>query len=700
MFLTTFTLLAFNLLCGSARTETGRESDSRRADRTVTYEDLIESTQLVVDSTLDFAGLAVSPNGKYVAVETMKPSISRNRLTFRWAIVELEGTHKAIDVGASRDFELAQYREPQRPIWCNDSKAIIYTGKLNGTMQIWRSYIADSRQEQLTNEDLGVDQFALSDDGQRLIYTAKVRSAEASSLESESLRGFLYDKRFAPTISTSPIDNPPLSEPNPMIKAYDLAAGRETAVSAADRKKFEGIRLQTDIYHLRSSLWDSDGARRWYRRASHADAAVWLEDFTRRQGPPSLKPLTIVRSGLRSDDLRCSDTRCTGFFKGLWISDDGLTVFFLRFRGRYDYGAMGLYAWNTKNSIVKEVFHTEEFLEACSKLATHLVCSHETATAPASLALVDLHSGDIKDIFDPNPIFSHLQFGRVIPLTWYSEQGVEGYGRLVEPFGYTTGHRYPLVICQYRSQGFLRGGVGDECPIHVLAARGFAVLSVHRPDLWDVLANSSSEEEIERAEFKDFADRVRVAESLRAGITMINKMGIIDSERVGIHGFSDGSYTASYMIINYPKEFAAASVAGTWWNPITYYLSGPLLQTKMAWFGLAMPDNDEAKRTWMPISVALNAASIETPLLIQVADVELLPETQTVAELQARHKPVEMHVFPREYHAKVQPAHRYAAYKRNLQWFQFWLLNIRDSDPVDPDQYDRWEKMRKRAIPN
>src|SRR3546814_5155407 len=40
---------------------------------------------------------------------------------------------------------------------------------------------------------------------------------------------------------------------------------------------------------------------------------------------------------------------------------------------------------------------------------------------------------------------------------------------------------YPLVVVQYDTRGFLRGGTGDEYPIQALAASGFAVLSVSRP---------------------------------------------------------------------------------------------------------------------------------------------------------------------------------------------------------------------------
>jgi hypothetical protein len=68
--------------------------------------------------------------------------------------------------------------------------------------------------------------------------------------------------------------------------------------------------------------------------------------------------------------------------------------------------------------------------------------------------------------------------------------------------------------------------------------------------------------------------------------------------------------------------------------------------------------------------------------------------------LQESGKPVEMYVFPDEYHIKSQPQHRFNIYRRNVQWMQFWLQGVEDSNPVDPQQYDRWRKLRGAQAPS
>lgn len=64
------------------------------------------------------------------------------------------------------------------------------------------------------------------------------------------------------------------------------------------------------------------------------------------------------------------------------------------------------------------------------------------------------------------------------------------------------------------------------------------------------------------------------------------------------------------------------------------------------------------------------------PLLMQQSDDELRGAVSSYTALEQAGKPVALYVFPNEHHVKWQPAHRLAAYERNLRWFDFWLLGI------------------------
>ena len=110
---------------------------------------------------------------------------------------------------------------------------------------------------------------------------------------------------------------------------------------------------------------------------------------------------------------------------------------------------------------------------------------------------------------------------------------------------------------------------------------------------------------------------------------------------------------------------------------------------------LTKPDPD----LWRPYSVAMNAGKLNRPLLMQLSDDEYIHSLEGFTALREYGQPVEMHVFPGEHHIKWQPAHRRAAYLRNLDWFAYWLKGERDPDPAKQDQYARWDAMRSNMAP-
>jgi hypothetical protein len=50
--------------------------------------------------------------------------------------------------------------------------------------------------------------------------------------------------------------------------------------------------------------------------------------------------------------------------------------------------------------------------------------------------------------------------------------------------------------------------------------------------------------------------------------------------------------------------------------------------------------------------------------------------------------------YPAEGHEKSSPADKWWVYRRNLDWFRFWLQDYEDSDPSKAEQYQHWREMR------
>lgn len=667
------------------------------AARAITYEDLLGIADLGIGESSGSDAVSLSPDGRSVALEVRRANLALNKTEIRWLVVPLDRKEAPVDVGGGGEPIAAVFNGlingfsiPQIAQWSPDSEWIAYTVLRDGEVQLWRSTRDGRVQEQLTRNGGDITSFHWSPGGRKILFTVGATRAETdSAVEAEADRGFHYDERFAPVASLRPLGSWSKAAIAARVWTYDVMRRSEQPASEEERAEYLSPLWPSPVEHPERKSW---------RKAANSEAEIWLED--RRPNPEIgiRQPLTVM--GIPpggSHPIECSSSTCKGYFRGLWMTGDGLAAYFLRWVGAHDYGTLALYEWKINGSAPREIIKTDDLIGGCALERGSLICGLESATRPKRLVKVSLRNGRIETLFDPNPQFQRLKFGTVVPITWSDQHGVEGFGHLVKPIGYTSGRRYPLVIVQYRSRGFLRGGVGDEYPIHVLAAKGFAVLSFHRPDDWEVEATSSSEDEVTRKRYKDFHDLRRVLSVLLAGMDTLEQMGVIDGRRVGITGLSDGGETAGFALIHAPDRFAAAAVSWTWWNPILFDLVGPKFQPTFRSMGIEEPGTHAGDVMWQGLSVALNAKKIQAAVLLQVADSEMLPETQTVTALRDLGKPIEMYVFPSEAHIKAQPRHRYNIYKRSTQWFEFWLENRQEPDPVDTDEYKEWTALRNSA---
>lgn len=683
--------LAVSVWLALPLTSTGHEAESvsvATAADPISNEDLLSIADLGIS---DEAAVSISPDGTAVAVEVRHADWRANKTSIRWLVVPLDGSGTAIDVGdggepiASVHAGLSTgYSMPQVARWSADSKWIVYRARKEGQVQLWRSTRDGRVQEKVTRgtEDVG-SFFAI--DGDQILFAAHRSAADSQgTIREEGLRGYRYDERFALLGSN---ERRPQLDDSVHVRSHDLRRGAERSATAAEALEYERLAQETDE------------SFQFRRSAIGAGPRAYLQD-TRSSTAIGINPSLTVAVSVRqpsSTEVTCTAPVCTGYFKGVWADRTSAVVYGLRWAGSHDYGSMLLFAWNWQTNDVREVLRTDDDLSGCRLAGAALLCGHESPTTPRKLVAVDLNNGALTSLLDPNANLARRSFGEVVTLRWVDPTGIEGFGHLVKPIGYRAGQQYPLIVVQYRSRGFLRGGVGDEYPIHVLAAKGFAVLSFHRPDDSALEAAVRSYEELEQRGWVDLRDRKLVLTSLEAGIETVLATGIANRDRVGITGLSDGSETLAFALIHSSIRFAAASSSGAPWEPISYFVGGPRLSSYFHSMGFEYPTCPAAQKQWQSLALSLNTDKVATPLLLQVPEAELLPATQTYAAFREAGIPVELYVFPEEVHIKTQPAHRMAMYRRNVQWFEFWLKGSMTSEPLDPTQNDRWTSL-KRAL--
>ncbi len=193
-----------------------------------------------------------------------------------------------------------------------------------------------------------------------------------------------------------------------------------------------------------------------------------------------------------------------------------------------------------------------------------------------------------------------------------------------------------------------------------------------------------------------------VFSALEAAVDAAIARGVVDPQAIGISGMSDGASTAIWAIVNNPRYRVARD------QPM---LRGSLAELLRQWSRLSRrcrgawgypPPEQDPKGFWPFYSLrrsCSDAADADPdatgrPRRYRFA----LPGHQ--APLTAAKRPVELYVFPDEYHIKWQPVHRAAMYRRSIAWFR--LLASRECRiPVlaTPDELARWQALRSAAGP-
>ncbi|BEV13161.1 Atxe2 family lasso peptide isopeptidase (plasmid) [Asticcacaulis sp. DW145] len=633
--------------------------------------------------------LAVSPDGGSIAFQLRQADASTNSYCFRIAIVNLKTPGHALIVDSGGEYIQTSNSAlgfaahtpsgaPKviSPKWSPDGTSIAFLKKTEGSVQIWQAAADGSGSTQISRLGFDVESFDWSSDGSSLIASGRPGLLAAErAIEAESRQGFLYNARFKPLTTSAPLVREPIETKHYRILVADGAA------TELNLENDEAIRA-TQPLSGESTL----------TARGPAGQLAWT---TKEEGAALSSPSWLTVKLADGQQHSCKSDVC-GAITDMWWVGGKATLYYSRREG-WANSLTGIYVWRVGQAAPRRVLQTTEVLVGCQPVARGLICAHETSTTPRKIIRLDLPSGRVTEIFDPNPIFKQLELGKVERLNWKTRDGIEVFGDLVLPPHHVPGQRHPLVIVQYRTRGFLRGGVGDEYPIQAFAARGFAVLSFDIPESVGVSRGAKTWEEVNRSNLKNWADRFSAQSALELGVALAVSKGVVDENRMGITGLSEGAAVAQFALIH-SDLFKAAAISTCCQTPnkVTY-LFGP---TIAKWFhDMGYPSYLESNNGfWQEVALSLNADKIHTPLLIHASDREYLGALEGYTALEESSKPVEMYIFKDEYHLKWQPIHRLSIYERNIDWFDFWLRGVVDPDAKKIDQYARWQKMKDQQI--
>lgn len=653
----------------------------------------------------DLTSVSRSPDGRTVVVGMCHPNTRSNARELYWVIVRLGDASKPMYLPAG-----AEILDPMAPgallnvpvQWSPDGRWFFYLRRDGEQVQLWKTSTDGKKTEQLTHspEDiLGLK--ASLDVNSFNLQLAPNRQMLRKSEEREDLTGVLYDDHV--------LGGFPISRTFPIIDRWRNVRhttsgdyvppgwdGMKTAVFDIHRRT---LTLESSKTPLAASkpLGDTDTKKAY---------AVPVDEMTADSYDYPGQYTLEVTSKLAEDVSKCSLPECMANRITVigWSRNDEEVYYVAESLGgrlgNQKPGQAALYAWNPQRNAVRLIYKGSGRLydvdeENSLKITSpplrggDVVFIAADADEPPRVQSIDLQSGAVRIVFDPNAGVRSVSHGRAAWYTWPTTSGYPGRGVRYLPDDFEQGRRYPLLITSYGcGEGFLRGGGSDNAPELVAAHFGFVVICIDIP----VREIMSREKDYSRI----FPVMCSLIDELIADQVA---SGMVDGSRVGLSGHSLGANAGSYCLAHPNKIAAAAFRNGSVLERARWDLFDTAAWRRdpvngvYALFHMPDPENDPTGR-WDQMSVVNKAARISTPLLIQVSDTEYLGALPLWSALHQEHKAVEMYVFPRETHRLIQPAHQLINFERQIDWFRFWLKNERDEDPAKSAQYARWTELK------
>ena len=254
---------------------------------------------------------------------------------------------------------------------------------------------------------------------------------------------------------------------------------------------------------------------------------------------------------------------------------------------------------------------------------------------------------------------------------WKGVDGVRIEGMLHYPLNYEAGKRYPFVMQLHGGMGSSNqygfGGWRDF--IAMLAAQGYAVLEPN------YRGSGGYGSEFERDIMGHFFNNSHL--DIMAGADHVIEMGIADSDRMVVMGWSSGGYLTN-KIITFTDRFKAASSGASAVNWISFYSQSDVRYFRTAYFlGTPWQKDNPIENYWeqSPLS---QIANVTTPTLVLVGEEDVrVPAPQSVElyrALKSNGVPTRLYIAPREGHGWRELRHQLFKMNAELDWFEKYAM--------------------------
>jgi dipeptidyl aminopeptidase/acylaminoacyl peptidase len=216
---------------------------------------------------------------------------------------------------------------------------------------------------------------------------------------------------------------------------------------------------------------------------------------------------------------------------------------------------------------------------------------------PDELYVADAELDGARRLTDLNPQLAEVALARSELVEYLDLDGEKRYGILYYPVGYQEGRRYPLVAEIY--EDFFDNGFNAN--MNLLTSQGWFGF---RPSV----------------EFEEGFPGEAWMKAVTTGINTLIDRGLVDGERLGVHGTSYGGYAVNLLVTQTDRFAAAINISGKV-NIISFLGDSEKITTRN--YRAAESGQDrigatlwEQPQKYIAHSAVMFADRIETPLLL------------------------------------------------------------------------------------
>ncbi len=617
----------------------------------------------------------LSPDGKSIALVVSVPD---------WKTDKNKSEIDVVDVASGARRALTHDREGvSSPRWSPDGTRLAFLAKdgdKTKESQIYVLPMAGGDAQRITDAKQGIDEFTWSPDGTRIAYITQDPPVDEKAVKAHDDAFQVTDGNFLLRKALAPWH----------LWVVAATGGKPTRLTEGSYS------LQTDQEGATPLVWSRDGRRIVF---TQFPGPYWGPSFKSviAEVPASGdgKPAVLVGDQGANDYAHAPDSDVFAFLRArngdqnngnaVYVGGNGATRDVTAALARN----FNAYAWlpDGKSLLLagelgtRAVLWEQSLSGAARVLDTGDVSVHpqidvarsgeiafigSTANHPGELYVMDSVDAKPRRLTDVNAFVDKLELGRTEAVQWKSSDGFDEDGALTYPAGYRSGRKYPLVLVIHG--GPESASTTDFSPLpQLLAAAGYLVFQPN------YRGSTNLGDAYQHAIFRDTGEGP--GKDVMAGLAAVEKLGIVDTNRIGVSGWSYGGYMTTWLTGHHDVwKAAVAGAALTDWvmdYTVAYYQMGDVY-----FFG-STPWTAQGWDIWRAQSPITYVRNVKAPTLIMgdVGDsnVPLVNSYEWYHGLRDNGVSVEFWAYPADTHFPGDIVRQTDVYRRWVGWMQKYL---------------------------